>query len=426
MKFNSVGFKRMGQFAAVILICLAVLGCRQWIEMLTNSRNENSTAATSLVSQPDTGASANLLSGDKPSFKFPEVSAEERDYLLSVYRDTWNYIADFVEPSTGLPYDSNKKQPATSVSNIGLYLGSTAIAYRTGLITREEALSRINAAFTSLKKLETWRGFPRVWAAVRSLQPIHGSDTFSYSKHVANLIGGLTLVQTIFPEEYNQAVGSYIRGLDFKDMYDAGTGWIKGGYDLKLQDFAVNQPFGPWHYKYLASESRLISYYLIARGFAPSSHWNSLIRTIQNGDGDWFMVPGLEDGGAYMPYMAGLYVDERDMLIGTSQKNYSHSSMTHAESIGAPVWGWSASLDTRGEYVPYGQLRDEIVAPYASMLAVNYFPKEVVSNLQALEKMGARPETEAKRTTDVWSAFADKRSVFAAPYAFIHKGAVFL
>ncbi|MBP9865543.1 MAG: hypothetical protein KBC91_03970, partial [Candidatus Omnitrophica bacterium] len=75
---------------------------------------------------------------------------------------------------------------------------------------------------------------------------------------------------------------------------------------------------------------------------------------------------------------------------------------------------------------PYGQLRDEIVAPYASMLAVNYFPKQVVSNLQALEKMDARPETEAKRTTDVWSAFADKRSVFAAPYAFIHKGAVFL
>lgn len=79
------------------------------------------------------------------------LEAGERDYLLSVYKDTWNYLATFVSEESGLPYDSEKKQPATSISNVGLYLAAIAVAFRTELISREEAVNRIERALISLE-----------------------------------------------------------------------------------------------------------------------------------------------------------------------------------------------------------------------------------------------------------------------------------
>lgn len=342
-------------------------------------------------------ASANA--GSTTASTTPSFSSGDQSYLQSVYQDTWQYMADFVEPSTGLPYDSNKKQPATSISNVGLYLASTAIAFRTNLIDSGEATKRIDAALGSLEKIERWEGFPRVWVTARGLKPIHGTEVFSYSKHISNLIAGLVIAQTTFPDQFETRIGNYMRGMRFRGMYDAATGWLKGGYDVNSNNYAVSQPFGPWHYKFLASEARLISFYMIARGFAPESHWNALTRPIQRENGEWFFVDGYETGGAYMPYMASLYIDERPTLMGVSQKNYTQSQMNLAQEIGAPVWGWSASLDTRGEYVPYGQLKNELVAPYASILAINHYPQEVVSNLKALEDLGARYEETVQRDT---------------------------
>jgi hypothetical protein len=378
--------------------------------------------SSSLVYAQSPFASANAGTTGTTS---PSFSSGDQSYLQSVYQDTWKYMADFVEPTTGLPYDSNKKQPATSISNVGLYLGSVAIAYRTNLIDAGEATKRIEAALGSLEKIERWEGFPRVWVTARGLKPIHGTEVFSYSKHVANLIAGLVLVQTTFPDQFQYRIGNYMRGMRFRGMYDESTGWLKGGYDVNAKNYAVSQPFGPWHYKFLASEARLISFYMIARGLAPKSHWDSLLRPVQRQNDEWFFVDGYETGGAYMPYMASLYIDERPTLMGVSQKNYTQSQMNLAKKIGAPVWGWSASFDTRGEYVPYGQLKDEVVTPYASILAINHFPQEVISNLQTLEKMGARYEeaiqsetvlpvifTEDNGQLKTWAAAKDNEVIF--------------
>ncbi len=349
-----------------------------------------------LMSAP-TGTSPVFAAARQPvittSANAPEftLSPADRDYLMDVYKDTWRYISTFVEPSTGLPYDSDARQPATSISNVGLYLAATVIAYKTNLITKEEALARINPVLDSLAKMEKWEGFPRVWLAARSLKPISGINQFSYSKHVTNLVGGLQLALSVFPDEMRQPIGGLLRGMRFKNLYDPKSGWLKGGYDAAAKNFAVSQPWGNWYNKFFASEARLISFYMIARGFAPEKHWDAMIRPIQQKDGVWFFVPGYEDGGAYMPYLAGLFIDERETMMGFSQQNYTQSQMTHAANIGAPVWGWSASLDTRGNYVGYGLLRDEIVAPYASILAIEHFPNQVIANLKTLEKMGARP-----------------------------------
>jgi len=319
----------------------------------------------------------------------PALTAEERSYFTSVYQDTWNYLVTFVEKETGLPYDSSAKQPPTSLTNVGLYLASTAIAYRTGLIAKEEAFGRIEKCLASLERIETWRGFPRPWVLVRTLKPAHG-DEFSYGPHIANLLGGLIVAKTTFPEIASRIYGIILK-MEFKSLYDAKNGWLKGGYNVKMQNFAVYQPWGHWYYKYFASETRLLSFYLIARKTVARKHWFSLIRPIVRKQGEKFLASGPEEGGLFTQYMTGLFLDERETEMGRSQRGYARYQMKRAKKIKAPVWGWSAAEAPNGRYLVEGELRDEIVSPYASILASIYFPKQVYQNLKKLEEMGARP-----------------------------------
>ncbi|HTL46892.1 MAG TPA: glucoamylase family protein [Verrucomicrobiae bacterium] len=325
------------------------------------------------------------------------LSEDDRTYLLGVYKDTWKYIADHVEKLTGLPYDASNRQPPTSLSNIGFYLATTSIAYRTGLISAKEAEQRVTQCLDSLDKIEKWRGFPRPWVLIRTLQPTFG-DEFTYGPHVSVLVGGLLVAESTFPEIVFADIAPRIRkmlvAMDFKSLYEPRNGWLKGGYNVKNQDFAVYQSWGHWYYKHFASEIRLLSYYMIARGLVPKSHWFSLIRPMQQMEGETFFVSGLEEGGLFVQYLPGLFLDERGTEMGDSQKAYAAYQIKHATKIGAPIWGWSSCLTPQGKYLAYGELRDDIVTPYASMLASIYFPKEAVENLKKMEGMGLRPKRE--------------------------------
>lgn len=309
-------------------------------------------------------------------------------YFSQLMKDTWEYLGNLVEPVTGLPYDSTARQPVTSEGNVGLYLASVSIAAKTGLISQEEGFQRAQAAFQSLDRVEKWRGFPRPWFRVKELEPAFGNE-FSYGGHLAHLVGGLILAKRVFPEMAG-SVEAMLAGMAFKDLYDARTGWLKGGYNTHLKTFAVFQPWGRWYYKFFASETRLLSFYAIARGAIPLEHWNALLRTTWQKGPYTILSSGYEEGGLFTHYAAGLFLDERRTTMGEHQQRYALAQMKYAEKIGAPVWGWSSCETPGGTYLGYGELRDDIVTPHASILAAIYFPKRVYRNLRELDKRGVR------------------------------------
>ena len=318
-----------------------------------------------------------------------KLPQDERKYFDSIYRDTWNYLASHIEKKTGLPYDSSSQQPPTSMTNVGLYLASTAIASRTGLISQEEGLDRIKKSVESLEQVEKWRGFPYPWILVRTLKPTHG-DEFNYGPHLANLIGGLIVAKSTFPQVASR-IDQLISKWDLKSLYDNKSEWLKGGYNIKTQNFAIYQPWGHWYYQYFAAETRLLSFYLVARKVVPKKHWYALQRPTLKQEGETVYATGVLNGGLSTQYLPGLFLDERETEMGKAQKNLARAQMKHAKKIGAPVWGWSPAQAPNGNYLIDGEYRDEIVAPYASMLAVIYFPKAAYQNLKKLEELGARP-----------------------------------
>lgn len=316
-------------------------------------------------------------------------SPKAMTYFRELYQETWRGLARFVDEKTGLPYDSSAEQPATSMTNVGLYMASVAAARRTGLIGEREAIARLESCVEALEQVETWRGIPRPWILVRTLQPTHG-DEFSYGPHVGALVAGLTVAKTSSPE-LSGRLHALIRRMDMKYFYDPATGWLKGGYNVNTQNFAVFQSWGHWTYKHFASETRLLSFYLIARDWAPKNHWRRLIRPVAKREGETFFVSGLEEGGLFTQYLPSLFLDERGTEMGRSQRSYTRYQMKHARRIGAPVWGWSSAEDAKGRFLAHGELVDSIVAPYASLLAAIHFPNEAYENLRTLELLGARP-----------------------------------
>lgn len=317
-----------------------------------------------------------------------KLNQDQTVFYLSIYKDAWSYLSTFVEEMSGLPYDSSARQPATSMANVGYYLASTTIAYRTNLISKEEALARVSRVLDALDKIEKWRGFPMPWVLVRTLKPTYGEE-FSYGPHLSVLVGGLVVTKNAFPEIADR-ISKMMVEMKFKDLYDRETGWLKGGYNTKNQNFAIYQPWGHWYYKYFASETRLLSFYGIATRLIPKTHWASLIRPSQEAEGETFFVTGTEEAGLGPQYVTGLFLDERNSEMGRSQKNYALYQIKLAKQIKAPVWGWTSAQSPSGRYLGYGEMRNEIVAPHASALASVYLPEEAYENLKKLEKLGAR------------------------------------
>lgn len=66
---------------------------------------------------------------------------------------------------------------------------------------------------------------------------------------------------------------------------------------------------------------------------------------------------------------------------------------------GLPVWGWSSCDNPDGGYIGWGLLRDDVVTPHASVLAIEDFPKEVVANLHKLQRLGTRASWEENGKT---------------------------
>ncbi|MBK8574596.1 MAG: DUF3131 domain-containing protein [Elusimicrobia bacterium] len=313
----------------------------------------------------------------------------DRRYLAGVYQDTWLCLAHFVSPKTGLPYDSSRRAPATSTTNIGFYLASCAVAGRTGLLPPEEARKRLDAALTSLEKIQKFLGgFPVTWVNAETLQSTE--NKFSTADHLSNLTASLLVVKGIVPD-LAARIDKILTPMDWGDLYEPSQGWYKGGWRLDKKDFDVHQKGWDWYYSFLGADTRFGVVWGIGTGQIPPESWPALNRKQETKYGFSYFLPGWQGGGLFMQYVTGLFIDERDTPIGKSAANFAWAQMAHADRIGAPVWGWSSSESPNGkEYLGWGDISDNVVTPHAAGLAALYYPRRAIENLRQFQKRGAR------------------------------------
>jgi hypothetical protein len=270
----------------------------------------------------------------------------------------------------------------------------------------------LDLTFTSLEKIQKWRGFPITWVNVQNGGAAFGPK-FSYADHNGNLISGLLVVAGLYPEAFAKRVEAYLAPMDFKACYDSAAGKVKGGYDLAKNDFDVQQPWGAWYYDLLAGDTRHFVLLGMARGEIPEACWKQLSRRTDHGDkldqaiagllaraenkpsGTYFW-PGMTGGGLFMQYLPGIFLQERGLPVRRSAAVLARGEIELAKAGGYfPLWGISACETPDGKgYLGWDSLDDKVVTPHASVLAIEDFPEETVANLRALEKAGMRPEVQ--------------------------------
>ena len=330
-----------------------------------------------------------------------DLDKADVEYLRQLAKDTWACIGYFINPETGLPYDSSSRGEFTSVTNIGLYLAALAAAREMGFITPEEASARAAKVLGSVEKFPTWKGFAQCWHGTAHLKPaVH--DPWVSVVDTGNLALSLAVAAQAFPELAGRC-RKIQEAMDWAALYDPKGKQLYGGYDM------VNQKLNPdWRVDALATDSRGAAFMAIASGSVPADLWSTLLRDMDQRHKVSYLKPGWQGGGLFMQYLTGIFVDEHQSLMGRSAANLAYANMRNADELGLPAWGWSACLDPAGGYLGWGKLVDDVVTPHASVLAIEDFPKEVVANLYAIERLGARiPWVENGKT----NAFGFRDSV---------------
>ncbi len=347
------------------------------------------------------------------------LSEDDRTYLLSLARETWTFFERLdVDGDHGLPPDNCQEDPGptvahrTSPTNIGMALLSTLAAHDLGLLPAEEMLARLERTIGTVEKLERHEGHLLNWYNTQTLAPLSPGyvstvDSGNLACALVALAQGLETLARGRMDLEDRLLGLAVRAnafanaMQFGFLYRADRQLFAIGY--RLPDANGPGRLDASSYDLLASESRLASFFAIAKGDVPQSHWFHLGRLVVSVEG----VPTLVSWSATMfEYLKPLLLTRSTpgTLLHETCRMVVRRQQSYAKERGV-AWGISESAyaleDRQGtyQYKAFGVpglglkrgLGDElVVAPYATALAALLDPEAAVENLRRLEREGAR------------------------------------
>ncbi|PWW34337.1 MULTISPECIES: DUF3131 domain-containing protein [Paenibacillus] len=93
-----------------------------------------------------------------------------RAELKAIANKTYTFFEDYTDQNTGLTYDEvrltengTEEAKRTSPTNIAMYMMSIVSAQQLGIISKKEAVHRLQTTLNSLEKLEKWNGLFYNW-----------------------------------------------------------------------------------------------------------------------------------------------------------------------------------------------------------------------------------------------------------------------
>ncbi|MBA2539809.1 MAG: cyclic beta 1-2 glucan synthetase, partial [Deltaproteobacteria bacterium] len=150
-----------------------------------------------------------------------ELSDGDRTFLRALARRTWRFFEVYVGAEDhDLPPDNVQEHPPvgvahrTSPTNIGLSLLANLAAYDFGYVATGEVIARTTRTFTTLGKLQRYRGHFYNWYDTLTLEPLRPMyvstvDSGNLAGHLLTLAAGLTELgdHRILRNEYLAGLG---------------------------------------------------------------------------------------------------------------------------------------------------------------------------------------------------------------------------
>ncbi len=182
---------------------------------------------------------------------------------------------------------------------------------------------------------------------------------------------------------------------DFSPLFDETRQLFSIGY--RIGDSTLDKSY----YDLLASEARQASFIAIAKGDVNHTHWFKLGRSLTLAKGNRSLVSW---SGTMFEFLMPLLVmrNYQETLLDETYRSVVEVQKLYGAKHDMP-WGVSESgfyaFDPQLNYqykafgVPglglkRGLIRDQVIAPYSSFLALMVSPREALSNISTMDKMG--------------------------------------
>ena len=227
--------------------------------------------------------------------------------------------------------------------------------------------------------------------------------------------------------------GRHAAEMDFRFLYSVDRELFSIGYNV-----ATGRLDGS-HYDLLASEACIASFLAVSRGQVPRKHWFRLGRLVTHVAGETGLVSW---GGTMFEYLMPriLLPVPRGVLLDQAQRSAVARQIEYAGQVGLP-WGVSESgfyhLDAAQwyQYQSFGVLglglkrgleRDRVIAPYATVMAVDVDPHAALANLERLRKLGGEGPFGFYEAIDFSERAAPEKFAIVRSYMAHHQGMGFL
>ncbi len=330
----------------------------------------------------------------------PEMLCE-----LTVYcRDMWQFVLDFSTEEFNYLIPDNiipKKftDCRTSPTNIGLMLCCILAARDFGFIGSDVLFTMLNNTFSSIEKLPKYNGNLYNWYDIKTLKVIE--PEFVSSVDSGNFMCCLTALKEGLKEYLQESSDlqliinkceSMITECNFDFMFNKNRNLISVGYDVK------NCELSQCHYDLLMSESRMMSFFAVAKRKIPLKHWQSLGR--QRNRYGLRCAASAWSGTMFEYFMPALFLPAQPSTLAYESLMYCiHCQKKYAEKFGVP-YGISESaynaVDSDGNYqykahgVKKASRRPDtfnelVISPYSSFLTLQYDIKSAADNLKKLK-----------------------------------------
>lgn len=333
------------------------------------------------------------------------VSVSEDDvlFLKICGGDIWRYFTDTITPDDNfLPPDNVQEQPAigvahrTSPTNIGLAMLSALAAFDIGAAEKSAVTGMISNILNTVEQLPKWRGHLYNWYDTQTLSVMSPAyiSTVDSGNLACCLVALAEGLRELGETSLVLRVEQLLEAMDFSPLFDEKKLLFYIGID------AESGLPGNSYYDLFSSEAMLTSYYSIARGIVPRKHWRRLGRSLTELNGyrgmtSWtgtmfeYLMPML-----LLPCYKDSFLYESNKFCIYAQKHSAH---------GKP-WGMSESAFYAFDHMlgyqykahgsqtlalKRGMDEDQVIAPYASFLALPFGTGSAIENLKRIRKLGA-------------------------------------
>ena len=343
---------------------------------------------------------------DQKRRTLPELTQEDKETVHTLCRDTWHFFEKHVHSRTFfLPPDNvqinPEKGPAmrTSPTNIGLYLLSVLSAREMNFITSGQMARRMLDTVETLEKMEKWQGHLYNWYDLNTLHPL--PPRFVSTVDSGNLCGclmacaqGVRCYLGETGERFHslpERLDNMAKAMNFRKLYDPSLSLFFIGFDTEKNAHT------PSHYDQLASECRLTSFIAVMQRQVPLKHWFSLGRqTVRQGGGAALLSWGGTAFEYLMPLLLMPLYPNTLLHDGCLSAVRAQIAQGGSRPFGVSESGYYAfDPDMQYQYRTFGlpalslsgRTCSRVIAPYASMLSLPFFPQAAIRNLERMRRL---------------------------------------